>query len=328
MLHRTISTPSLLAAAGVLVAAACSSAQPECHVGADCASGACDSSGRCVPVSSSGGDAGGRDAGGGVNGDAGGDADGASTDSGGGDGAAGCVPNGDGTITRAEVPMMAGLHASFVVAENVTMNTAGTTQPDGTRVWDFSGALSGDHTIVVTTDAPTGQWFSAQFPAATYTTKLSDTQPLLGIFQATSSALLLQGVVSPTSGSQQTELSYAPAATSLAVPLQLGSSWTSSSMVSGTAEGVAVVPYTEIYDSKVDARGTLKVPYATFPVLRVATTLTRQYGAACTPGANCTVVRSLVFLAECFGPVATLTSQNNETSAEFTNVAEARRLAP
>lgn len=280
---------------------------------------------------SSGGDAGGADAGAGGNGDAGAaDADGgASNDSGGGDGAAGgCVPNDDGTITRAEVPMMAGLHASFVVAENVTMDTAGTTQPDGTRVWDFSGALSGDHTIIVTTDAPTGQWFSSQFPGATYTTKLSDTQPLLGIFQGTSSALLLQGVVSPTSGSQQTELSYAPAATSLAVPLQLGSSWTSSSMVSGTASGVAVVPYTEIDDSKVDAKGTLTVPYATFPVLRVATTLTRQYGAVCTPGANCTVIRSLVFLAECFGPVATLTSQNNETSAEFTNVAEARRLAP
>ena len=89
------------------------------------------------------------------------------------DASSGCVPNNDGVITRAEVPMLAGLHASFLIAENVTMTTGGTAQPGGTTDWDFSGAQSGDHTIVITTDAPQGQWFASKFPDATYTSKLS-----------------------------------------------------------------------------------------------------------------------------------------------------------
>jgi hypothetical protein len=328
MLHRTIVFFPLLALLVALVAPACSSADPACHVGADCASGACDSSGRCVPNPGGGGvDSGspvGADAqvseGGGVATD-GSSADSGGSSGGGDDGSAPCQPNNDGTITREEVPMMAGLHANFMIAENVTMDTAGTTQPNGLRVWDFSASLSGDHKVLVTTDAPTGQWFSPQFTTATYTTKLSDTQPLLGVFQATSSALLLQGVVSPTSGTQQTALSYSPPANSLAVPLQLGTSWSSTSTVTGPADGVPS-DYTELYSSKVDARGTLKLPYGTFQVLRVQTTLTR------TIGVTVTVMRSLNFVTECFGPVATLSSQIDETNNEFTNVAEARRLTP
>jgi len=41
-----------------------------------------------------------------------------------------------------------------------------------------------------------------------------------------------------------------------------------------------------------------------------------------------TVTRSDAFVAECFGPVATVTSQTDEQNDEFTNVAEVRRLAP
>ncbi|HEY8041501.1 MAG TPA: hypothetical protein VIF15_16960 [Polyangiaceae bacterium] len=328
MLHRTIAVS--LAPVAVLVAAACSSSAPQCRVGADCASGACDSSGRCVAASSSsGGDSG---SGGGDDSavlEAGDDAAEASP---GDDGGGGCKPNNDGVVTRAEVPMMAGLHASFVVAENVAVDSAGTKQPDGTRVWDLSGALQGDHTVIVTTDAPTGQWFSAQFTTATYTTKLSDTQTLLGVFQAQGQGLVLQGVVSPTSGAQQTEVSYAPAAQTLSLPMQIGASWGNTAQISGTYYSTTCncelsVPYSEQYQSKVDARGTLKVPYGTFQVLRVQTTLTR------TVGALVTVTQSLAFIAECFGPVASLTSQtttnpNPPESTEFTNAAEARRLAP
>jgi hypothetical protein len=217
--------------------------------------------------------------------------------------------------------MIAGLHANFVIAENVTVDSAGTMNPDGSRSWDFSGMLAGDHTVVTTTDAPQGQWFSQQFTTATYTTKLSDTATLLGVFQATGQSLLLQGVVSPTSGAQQTEVSYMPAAEILGFPMMMGSTWTSTSNVTGTDQGVQVL-YTEKYASTVDAHGTLKVPYGMFDVLRVQTTLTRTVGAVVT------VTQSLTFLAECFGPVATLTSQSDETNTQFTNAAEAQRLTP
>jgi len=315
-----------IAVAFVLVAlplgGACSSANTaECTVGADCASGVCESNGKCAPGSTTHSDAGGN-----VPADAQvqdvqtGDAPEQETSTG-GEGGIGCTPNNDGTITRAEVPMIAGLHASFVIAENVTVDSAGTMNPDGSRSWDFSGMLAGDHTVVTTTDAPQGQWFSPKFTTATYTTKLSDTSTLLGVFQATGQSLLLQGVVSPTSGTQQTEVTYMPGAELLGLPMSMGSSWTSSSTITGTDTGVEVV-YTEKYASTVDAHGTLKVPYGTFDVLRVQTTLTRTVGAVVT------VTQSLAFVAECFGPVATLTSQSNETQTEFTNAAEAQRLSP
>jgi len=316
--HRSIAVAFVLVA--LTVGGACSSTTTECSVGADCASGVCESNGKCAPLSTTNHDGGVT-----VQSDAqvqeaqAGDAP--EQETGTGDEGGICTPNHDGTITRDEVPMIAGLHANFVIAENVTVDSAGTMNPDGSRSWDLSGMLSGDHTVVTTTDAPQGQWFSPKFTTATYTTKLSDTSTLLGIFQATGQSLLLQGVVSPTGGTQQTEVSYMPAAETLGLPMSMGSSWSSTSTITGTDTGVQVL-YTEKYASTVDAHGTLEVPYGTFDVLRVQTTLTRTVGAVVT------VTQSLAFIAECFGPVATLTSQSNETQTEFTNAAEAQRLSP
>jgi hypothetical protein len=316
-----LSIPVALVLVALLIGGACSNTTSECTVGADCASGVCESNGRCAPVSTTHHDGGVT-----VQPDAqvqdaqAGDAAEQETGTG-GEGGIGCTPNHNGTITREEVPMFAGLHANFVIAENVTVDSAGTMNADGSRSWDFSGMLAGDHTVVTTTDAPQGQWFSQQFTTASYTTKLSDTSTLLGVFQATGQSLLLQGVVTPTSGAQQTEVSYMPAAEILGFPMTMGSSWTSTSTVTGTDQGVQVL-YTEKYASTVDAHGTVKVPYGTFDVLRVQTTLTRTVGAVVT------VTQSLAFIAECFGPVATLTSQSDETSTQFTNAAEAQRLTP
>ena len=234
MLHRTLLLS--LTFATLAVAAACSSSSAQCHVGADCASGACGSNGQCLPVATGGGDGGtGGDDGGGGGADGGAEA---SLESGteaasSTDGGSGCIPDHDGIVTRAELPMLAGLHASFDIAESVTMTTGGVAQPDGSTDWDFSAALSGDHTVTITTDDPAGQWFSSKFTSATYTSKLSDTQTLLGIYQATAASLLLQGVVTPTNGSPETELSYSPSAEILAVPMQMGSTWTSTSTVTG-----------------------------------------------------------------------------------------------
>jgi hypothetical protein len=323
-MHRsTVAIP--VAVLAVLAIGACSSSATQCRVGADCASGVCNSSGHCVPASSSHVDSGVVPTDSGTTMDDGGAVDSPIvTDTGspfeGADGGF-CVPNDDGTIVREEVPMLPGLHANFEIAENVTVDSAGVTNANGTRSWDLSGALSGDHTVLVTTDAPAGQWFSSHYTSATYTTKLSDTAPLLGVFEGTSAALLLLGVASPTSGTGQTELTYNPPANALGVPMSLGTTWTSNSNVTGMAEGL-VADYFEQYSSKVDAQGTLKVPYGTFDVLRVQTTLTRTLGGVAT------ITRSFNFVAECFGPIASLTSQTDETQVEFTNAAEARRLTP
>jgi hypothetical protein len=59
-----------------------------------------------------------------------------------------------------------------------------------------------------------------------------------------------------------------------------------------------------------------------FPVQRVRTDLTR------TVGALVTTLHTYIFVTECFGTVASITSQNYEPMDEFTTAAEVTRLAP
>lgn len=302
------------AAAAVL---ACSSAPDvACHVGADCASGVCRSDGTCAPPdtadASSGPDA--------AN-DAGGDAsqlqDAQKSDA----PVTGCVPNNDGTITAAEAPLGPGLHAKFRVATNATISTAGQAQSDGSRVWDLSGALSGDTDVVVDTTAVTNTWYASSFATASYATKLSPTADLLGVFRFGGNELALEGVVSPSQQGSYTNVSYSPEAIAIQFPLTMNATWSSTSTVSGTASGIPVVYY-ESYQSKVDAHGSMKTPYGTFQVLRIATVLTK------TVGALVTITRTYGFFAECATQVATIVSQTNEPNAEFTSAALVERLAP
>lgn len=317
----------------------------DCSVGADCASGACQA-GHCVATSGGAGGSGGSAATGGSAGTAGQPSDagtggaGGTTSTGGSGGAGGtsssggtggaggsgggcataCCPNHDGVIERKEVPLMAGLSAKFEAAEDAPVDTAGT-QSGGTRTWDLSGSLPGDHLALVATQSVKGTWYEKNYPGASYASKLSDTQSLLGVFQITNDALLLMGVVSPNSGATRTQLKYSPPVKVLSFPLKVGKTWSSTSNVTGLAQGLAA-NYTEKYVEKVDAQGTMKTPYADFPVLRVQSVLTR------TVGLLTTTVRTYLFTTECFGTIATIVSKDNEKNAEFTTASEVQRLTP
>ena len=235
-----------------------------------------------------------------------------------------CSPNNDGQIAGSELPLVAGRMATFRIATDATFDTAGTANGDGTRRWDLSGQLANDGDRTIALLSPTGTWWAAKFPTASYAAPLSVESDLLGVFAVDAAAVTLLGVVSPTAGALRTELEYSPPAKILALPFGLTgtSTWVSTSTVSGTAQG-GVVAYTEKYDSRVDQVGTMKTPYGEFPVLRVATDLDRTSG-----GAPLSSRRSFAWTAECFGSVATVSSQDFETSAEFNDPAEVRRLAP
>ena len=294
----------------------------ECRVGADCATGICGDDGQCVREGTPGVDSG-------IAEDAPSSSDGATTDGPTGDSSLpGCVPNKDGTITRDEVPIAAGLHATYKIGTSENVSTAGTTGAGGKRVWDFSAALASDQSVIVETQALTGKWYETKFPGATYASKLSVSKDLLGVFETSPGALLLRGVVSPTESASGTSLTYTPAVSVLKFPLTMGAAWTTDATASGTAAGVdlAFFPTTEKYESKVDAEGELKTPLGTFNVLRVAIVLTRKVttGVVVTP----TVVRSFAFVTECYGTVATVTSADNEANAEFTSASEIRRISP
>lgn len=304
---------SLIFASALLAAGCSSSPEAACTVGADCASGICRSDGTCAPIQGT---------------DSGNDPDTSTpTDASPNDAnksdapVTGCVPNNDGTITASEAPLQPGLHAKYRYASNVTFSTAGQTQGDGSRIWDMTGALSGDQDVVIDTTSLSNAWYASSFATASYTTLLTPTSNLLGVFRFGGNELALQGVVSPSQQGQYTNVNYNPEAIAIQFPLAMNATWSSNSTVQGTAGGIPVYYY-ENYQSKVDAHGKVKTPFGTFDVLRIATVLTR------TVGATVTITRTYGFFAECATQVATIASQADEPGAEFTNAALVERLAP
>lgn len=307
----------------VLAALGCGGEEPECRFGAECASGACGADGRCVPAmdGGAGGDAEApRDAG--DEDDARVGRDGAADEDGGdGGGPISCVPDHDGTITREEVPLAPGLRATFRIAIDATVDTAGTEDGDGVRHWDLSGELAGDHSALVELLPLGDEWYGGDFPGASYAARLSDEEDLLGVFEITDDALLLRGVVSPDDGLTRTELTYDPPVVVLSFPVERGDRWSTESDASGLALGVFAFA-TETYDSEADLAGVLRTPFGEFDVQRVHVTLNRSVAGFPT------TVHTHLFVSECFGTVASIRSQDDEGEIDFTEAAEVRRLSP
>ncbi len=285
-----------------LLLAACSSSDPAtCDDHTDCPSGFCRADRTCAPDDQP---------------DAGELPDGDLPDS-----PAGCTPDHDGTVTRDELVMAAGQVARFRVATDVDVDTAGTQGAGGARTWSFTAGASGDRDLAVTLLAPAGTWWAATFPEASYAVQLSAESPLLGVMRLDGAGVALLGVVSPEAGLQRTELTYDPVVPFLPTPLGPSTTWNVTSTVTGLAQGIAVF-YTERYQGRVDAVGDAATPFGTFPVRRIAVDLTRTVGAAITTR------RSFAFVAECYGTVATIASQDYESGSEFTDAAELWRLTP
>ena len=320
---------SVCCTAALAILCACSTTPPPaCTVAADCASGVCHPDGTCAPVAADaispkfldvagdGSAAKGTD--GGAHPDTASATEVATGDSGGQ--VLGCQPNHDGIVSRSEVPIAAGLQATWRATTNATVNSAGAPQSDGSKTWDLSGTLAGDHTVTLQTNALAGAWYASNFAGATYATKMAEDSDLIGVFEATPDALLLRGVVSPADGLVRTLLTYTPPVPVLSFPLQAGGHWHTAATVTGQAQGV-LVTYWETWDSTVDAHGTLQTPLGLFPVLRVRTELDQLVGLLNTHK------RTLLFVSECFGAVAAMDAVAGESAIDFTNAASVRRIA-
>lgn len=331
--------------AGALFAA-CPGPAVDCRVGSDCVSGVCRGDGTCAPEGTGGGGqtGGGVGATGGGSTGGGGSATGGSQGTGGGAAATGggggtvlCAHNDDQRIERSEVTFRAGLHATYRVSGATTFATAGSTV-DGGAFWNFDVALDGDAPKIVETTALTGQWFESDFPDAGYTSLLDEANGLLGVFGATSDGLYLQGVVSQADGTFGTKVTYTPWIPVLRFPLESGATWTTTTTVDGkymggvigyAAYGTGLPFQQERYTSKVDRVGTAQTPFATFETLRVSTVMERQFRTyTLQPWVTGLTLRTFTWNAECLGTVATVTSQDNETTTDFTSAAEVRRLSP
>jgi hypothetical protein len=226
-------------------------------------------------------------------------------------------------ITQEELPVAVGLHANFSAAASVPVDTAGKLGLGGEHVWDLSAPITGQADEKVETLPIAGQWFAASFPGATYASRLSSTSDLLGVFEVAAGKLLLRGVVSPADGAMATSLVYTTPIVVLSFPIKEGGTWTTSSNITGKASGTTIaVFYADTYTSKVDAHGTMKTPFATFPVLRIRVDRLSNLAGIITSS------HRFVFVTECFGTVATMVSKDYEMADEFTTAAEVSRLAP
>ncbi len=338
MMHARPFLLSSLATAAVLayLCGACSSSSSrQCNVGADCASGACNADGTCVPPSSTdGGKDGAAAEGGAGSSDGGGGATDASFDF---DAGPGCKADKDGIITHDEVPLGPGLKATFIIATSETIDTAGTKNADGTYTWDFTGKLASDQSGFVQTLSPMGTYWAADFAKASYASKLSQESTLLGVFDYGATTLSLLGDVSPTKtgGSTDTELTYATPIPILQFPFMLGSSWTTASDATGTFQGNTIVAaeYNEKYETTVDKAGTVKTPFATFQALRVATLLTQTVTVFAVQ--TITITRTYAWVTECYGTIAKATSVSTKQMVtapapppvDFTQSAELMRIS-
>lgn len=230
-----------------------------------------------------------------------------------------CLPDRDGTIRRAEVPVAPNLQATYLIASDVSVDSRG--EPGADPRWDLAQSFAGDTKVLVTTLDPHPTWYGPSFPTATYSTRLSQDTDLLGVFEAREDGLYLLGVVSPEAGLLRTELAYDPPARLMAYPLSVGTTWASTSTVTGLTNGVPTLA-TETYEGSVDARANLATPFSDFDVLRVVLTLDRWVGAALYFDVQ------HLFVTECFGTVASLRSKAYVSGPEMSSASELRRLSP
>ncbi len=304
-----------------LAVAGCA-AGDECRFGAECPSGVCLPEGVCAEPGADAGEPG--DAGapaddaaapidGGVVDDA------ALADAGAEDAGPPACHDGDDRLTADELPLPIGVPLRQRVATDASLDTHGTERGDGTRLWDYEGPYAGDADRTFTRVSPSGAWYAASFPTATYVLPLSAEDELLGVFRLDADGLVLLGVVSPTDGVTRTELTYDPPAPVWRFPLAPGASWDVTSTVSGLASGVASV-YTERWRVEIDATGQVGTPAGVRDVHRVNTRITRTVGAVPTE------LRRHSYVEPCVGTVVQVFASGS--AAEPTSATEIWRVAP
>jgi hypothetical protein len=315
-------------AMAVLALAACGTSARVCTAGVECASGVCRTDGTCAPVTGhtpAGAD---TDAVGDTDSAASGDAHATGGDSApAGDTADGdaatvaCVPNHDGTVTAAEVPLVLGGSLPLRLARDVAFATAGTVGEDGVRRWDFTVALTGDAAIERVVRAPDELWAPDTFPDATYALEVAGSDELLGVYGRTADAVLLQGLQSVADGLERTDLVYEPPLETLPLPLAESDTWETESASSGWALGYYSLYWESVTSAGVaDLHGVAVLSIGDVPVQRVVTTLTRVQGL------YVTVTKTYVFVAECLGVVAWVLGDAGDDAAELTHAAEVARL--
>ncbi|MEZ4300539.1 MAG: hypothetical protein R3B70_36690 [Polyangiaceae bacterium] len=238
-----------------------------------------------------------------------------------------CVPNLDGAIDADELTASIGVPASFLVSpkgELRDVNLKGTAGQDGAPVWDMAQDFASDQQAFIEASSLKGKWYADSFPTGEFSAPADAAASLQAVYRHTEEALYLLGLASteedPKQG--QTLLVYDTPIGLYQFPIEPGKQWVASGSVqNGVAYGL---PYAgkDIYEVEVGPTGKLELfDYIFEQVHRVKLHVVQEpaVGAAVS-------TRQSQFLFECFGEVARATSKPDETSDDFTQAAELRRL--
>jgi hypothetical protein len=237
-----------------------------------------------------------------------------------------CVPNRDGMITAAELPIALGATVSYYASPagaTRTVDLAGTGS-GATLDWDLAQPQGSDVVVALGPIALRDQWYASQFPASEF--ELDAGGGLDGVYHQTDEALFLDGTAShdenPAAG--KTLIVYAAPVAVLRLPIVDGDAYSTLAQIpAATIDGLPFIG-TDEFDVDITGSGRLDVPDVEFsPVLRARTLVTRK------PSTGTPVItkRSTDFLFECFGQVAHAESLDNEPDPDFTTAAYLRRFA-
>jgi hypothetical protein len=227
-----------------------------------------------------------------------------------------CLPDGDGVITAAELPVVIGAGGEYYVSPaGVTRNVE-----LGGNDWDLSVEEPDDDVVTVAPEALGAQWYADQFAGGQFVT--DGPAGLDAVYHLDAQGLWLHGLASRDD--EDTILVYDEPVAVLRLPLRAGDAWTDDGRVSaGTLNGLPYIG-TDTYEIEAGDSGTLLLPYVRFRgALPVATHVTVRPDA----GGAMTSRRQVSFLFECFGEIARAESRPDETAAEFTIAASLRRFA-
>jgi hypothetical protein len=235
-----------------------------------------------------------------------------------------CLPDLDGTITAAELPVALGITGDYWVSPaGSQVDLAGAVDDRGVRVWDFGTEAADDQRVALGAEPLAGRWYAGSFPGGQFV--LADGE-VEGVYHRDDQGLWLHGLASaeenPAGGT--TLLVYQAPVALLRFPLEVGDAWVETGVVMGGT--LAGLPYngTDTYTISVDESGELRVPYVTFEqVLRVRT----HVEVAPAAGGITTTQRQVSFLFECFGEVVRVVSRADESAEDFSVAASLRRFA-
>jgi hypothetical protein len=234
-----------------------------------------------------------------------------------------CTGDNDGSIEQAELPFV--LNAEVYYTDNQP-GTSVFVNPDaklknGVQTWDFS---EGPDDLVIKTRIldPKDFWFSSEFSNGSYAAPIDPRdQETVGVFRVDENAIFMLGLAD-TANPSKTLLKYKNPVKMFDFPLSVGKTWNSTSEFSDAVLKGLKNAGSETYSFQVDDVGMLILPDFTFKnVLRIRVNVHQKFIIG-----GETDFMMFIYVTECIGELARMTSINGEKGMTFNKASEFRRL--